>query len=74
MHAENTEPDVSFPQYMTMIFTSSFDKQEVHCLLIIITVFARVICALFFLFWPLKNLGCVKYADFFVEVLIWVLF
>ena len=22
-----------------------------------ITVFARVICALFFLFWPLKNLG-----------------
>jgi len=36
IHAENSEPDVSFPQYMVMIFTSSFDKQEVHCLLITI--------------------------------------
>ena len=35
------------------------------------TVFARVICALFFSILAAEKLGCVKYADiFFVEVLI----
>jgi len=38
-----------------------------------ITVFARVICALFSILAAEKS-GCVKYADFFVEVLIWVSF
>jgi hypothetical protein len=38
------------------------------------TVFARVICALFFPILAAEKSGCVKYADFFVEVLIWVLF
>ena len=39
------------------------------------TVFARVICALFFSVLAAEKSGCVKYADFFfVEVLIWVLF
>ena len=37
------------------------------------TVFARVICALFFIL-AAKKSGCVKYVDFFVEVLILVLF
>jgi len=36
IHAENSEPNVIFPQYMVMIFTSNFDKQGVHCLLIAI--------------------------------------
>ena len=40
-----------------------------------ITVFARVICALFFSILAAEKSGCVKYAIFFfVEVLIWVLF
>jgi Fe2+ transport system protein B len=39
-----------------------------------ITVFARVICALFFFILAAEKSGYVKYADFFVEVLIWVLF
>jgi len=30
-----------------------------------ITVFARVICALFFPILAAEKLGCVKYADFF---------
>ena len=38
------------------------------------TVFARVICALFFSILAAEKSGCVKYADFFVGVLIWVLF
>ena len=38
------------------------------------TVFARVICALFFPNLTAEKSGCVKYADFSVEVLIWVLF
>jgi len=37
------------------------------------TLFDRVIWALFSLLAAEKS-GCVKYADFFVEVLIWVLF
>jgi len=45
IHAENTEPDVSFPQYMAMIFTSSFDNQDVHCLLIIIIYAQHRPCA-----------------------------
>jgi hypothetical protein len=32
--------------------------------------FARVICALFFIL-ATENSGCVKYAEFCVEVLIW---
>ena len=38
------------------------------------TVFSRVICALFFPILAAEKSGCVKYEDFFVEVLIWVLF
>ena len=38
------------------------------------TVFVCIICALFFLFWPLKNWGAQNMRIFFVEVLIWVLF
>jgi hypothetical protein len=39
------------------------------------TVFASIICALFFSILAAEKSGCVKYADFFfVEVLIWVLF
>jgi len=45
IHAENTEPDVSFPQYMAMIFTSSFEKQEIHCLLIIVICAQHQPCA-----------------------------
>jgi len=37
------------------------------------TIFARVICALFSILAAEKS-GWAKYADFFVEVLIWVLF
>jgi hypothetical protein len=40
----------------------------------IYTVFTRIICALFFLVWPLKNRGAWNTRIFFVEVLIWVLF
>jgi len=46
-----------------------------HCLTYWLnTVFAHVICALFFPILAADKSGCVKYADFFVEVLIWVLF
>jgi len=40
----------------------------------LITVFVRVICALLFSILAAEKSGCVKYADFFLEVLIWVLF
>jgi len=38
------------------------------------TVFARVIYAHFFFILAAEKSGCVKYADFLMEFLIWVLF
>jgi len=34
--------------------------------MVIIIIFARVICALFFSIFAAEKLGCVKYADFFL--------
>ena len=45
--------------------TNGICKKDIHC-----TVFAHF----FFSILAAEKSGCVKYVDFFVEVLIWVLF
>jgi hypothetical protein len=56
-----------------MFTASSICPQSLLFISLAHSVFARVICALFFILAAEKS-GCVKYTDFFfVEVLMWVL-